>query len=97
MPLPAATLIHTDDVEVDQQIVVALVDTEPALLKALYSSGLTEAVVNARAAKLGVTQEFIKRCRLAGTRPSVRTCIKCDARFLSAGPQNRLCRRCPRR
>ena len=28
---------------------------------------------------------------------AMRTCIRCDDKFLSVGPQNRLCRRCNRR
>jgi uncharacterized paraquat-inducible protein A len=83
--------------EVDRQIIAALIHPEQALLKALYSSGMTAEAVNARAARLGLTSDFIKRCRLTGTQPGLRQCIKCDARFLSAGPQNRLCRRCPPR
>jgi hypothetical protein len=86
-----------DDPEVDLRIIAALVHTEHTLLDALYRSGLTAGVVNARAARLGLTHELIKRCRLTGTQPSLRQCIKCDMRFLSAGPQNRLCRRCPPR
>jgi hypothetical protein len=83
--------------DVDRQIIAALISPEQGLLKALYSSGLTAEAINARAARLGLTNDFIKRCRLTGTLPGLRQCIKCDARFLSAGPQNRLCRRCPPR
>jgi hypothetical protein len=86
-----------DRPEVDRQIIAALIHTEPALLHALYRTGISKEAVNARAARLGLTNEFIKRCRLTGIRPSLRKCIKCDASFLSAGPQNRLCRRCPPR
>jgi hypothetical protein len=93
-PTNAATV---NDPAVDRQIIAALVHTERSLLDALYREGLTAEAVNARAGQLGLTTEFIKRCRLTGTQPSLRSCIKCDARFLSAGPQNRLCRRCPPR
>jgi hypothetical protein len=85
------------DTQYDGQIIAALIDTEPHLLNALYRGGLSKQAVRVRAEQLGLTNEFIKGCRLTGTRPSVRTCVKCDARFLSAGPQNRLCRRCPPR
>jgi hypothetical protein len=93
-PAQATTV---NDPEVDRQIIAALVHTERSLLQALYRDGLTAEEVNVRAGQLGLTAEFIKRCRLTGTQPSLRNCIKCDARFLSAGPQNRLCRRCPPR
>lgn len=88
------TTATPDSPEVDRRIIAALLDTEHELLNALYRSGLTAEVVSARAARLGLTNEFIKRCRLTGTQPSLRLCIKCDVKFLSAGPQNRLCRRC---
>jgi len=94
---PANTTASVDDTQYDGQIIAALIDTEQRLLNALYRDGVSKQLVTARAAKLGLTQEFIKRCRLTGTRPSLRTCIKCDASFLSAGPHNRLCRRCPPR
>ena len=83
-----------EDPEIDRRIIEALVHPEQDLLNALYRSGLSAEVVSARAARLGLTNEFIKRCRLTGTQPSLRLCIKCDVKFLSAGPQNRLCRRC---
>ena len=91
---PTATI---DDTQYDGQIIAALIEPEADLLNALYRSGVSKELVSARAAKLGLTQEFIKRCRLTGTRPSMRKCIKCEASFLSAGPHNRLCRRCPPR
>jgi hypothetical protein len=86
-----------DDTQYDVQIIAALVEPETQLLDALYRNGVSKELVNARAAKLGLTQEFIKRCRLTGSRPGLRKCIKCEASFLSAGPHNRLCRRCPPR
>jgi uncharacterized paraquat-inducible protein A len=86
-----------EDPEIDRRIIEALVHPEQDLLNALYRSGLTAETVSARAARLSLTNEFIKRCRLTGTQPGMRRCVKCDARFLSAGPQNRLCRKCPPR
>ena len=93
----ADTTATVDDTQYDGQIIAALIETELGLLNALYRDGVSKQLVSARAAKLGLTHEFIKRCRLTGTRPSLRKCIKCDASFLSAGPHNRLCRRCPPR
>jgi hypothetical protein len=86
-----------EDTEIDLRIIEALVHPEQDLLNALYRSGVTVETVTARAARLSLTNEFIKRCRLTGTQPGMRRCVKCDARFLSAGPQNRLCRKCPPR
>jgi hypothetical protein len=86
-----------EDPEIDRRIIEALVHPDQDLLNALYRSGVTVETVTARAARLSLTNEFIKRCRLTGTQPGMRRCVKCDARFLSAGPQNRLCRKCPPR
>jgi hypothetical protein len=58
---------------------------------------VSEASVREHAHALGLTWGFIKQCRLSGSRPAMRTCIKCDARFLSSGVDNRLCRHCPPR
>jgi len=93
---PAEAMTHESTV-VDGRIITALIQAEPALLQELYSSGLTKEAVSARAARLGLTTEFIKRCRLTGVRPILRKCLKCDATFVSAHAQNRLCRRCPPR
>ncbi len=94
---PSNTPSTPNTPELDREIVAALIHKEQALLDDLHRRGLTEAALNERAGQLGLTSELIKRCRLAGTQPSLRTCVKCDARFLSAGPHNRLCRRCPPR
>lgn len=64
------------------------------LLQSLYRSGMTSEGIQARAAQLSLTSDFIKRCRLSRAQPDLRLCVKCDARFLSAGPQNRVCRKC---
>lgn len=83
--------------ELDAQIIAALVaeDTLPQAL--LLRAGVGEAAVRARARDLGLSKEFIKNCRLSDSRPGMRVCIRCDARFLSTGVHNRLCRHCPRR
>jgi len=78
-------------------LIAAFMSTDHNLLSALYREDSGIEAVNARAADMGLTTEMIKRCRLIGTLPRMRECIKCDARFLSAGPHNRLCKRCPPR
>ena len=85
------------DPETDRRIIEALVHPEQHLLNALYRNGLTAEAIGACAVRLSLTDEFIKRCRLTGTVPAMRRCVKCDVRFLSAGPQNRLCKKCPPR
>lgn len=78
----------------DQRIIDCLVAGDKEQLNALSSDGGGEAAIRARAKALGLTNEFIKKCRLSGTQPALRGCMKCDTSFLSWGLQNRLCRRC---
>lgn len=80
--------------QVDDQILRGLVEDEVTILGEMAAHGHSEAAVRARAAHLGLTDQLVVRCRLAGTRPSMRECLACERRFLSTGPQHRLCRRC---
>jgi hypothetical protein len=80
----------------DQQIIDAIVSGGHARLRELSRQGVTHEAVRVRAGQIGLTREFIRRCRLAGSQPAMRACMKCDERFLSAGKHNRLCRRCAR-
>jgi len=78
----------------DQRIIDSLISEDMSVLRYLSACGVNEASVRAHARALGMTHEFIKQCRLSGTRPAMRTCVKCDATFLSSGIHNRLCHRC---
>jgi hypothetical protein len=80
--------------DLDQRIIEGLVSEDTTVFRQLSANGVDEASVRAHAHALGVTHEFIKQCRLSGSRPAMRTCIKCDATFLSFGIHNRLCHRC---
>jgi hypothetical protein len=80
----------------DQRIVDSLIAGDDQL-RELARDGVSEAAIRERARELGVTWEFIKQCRLSGSRPAIRACMRCDASFLSSGIENRLCRRCVRR
>jgi hypothetical protein len=83
-----------DWTQLDQRIIDCFVaDGEPQL-GALSKDGGGEIAIRSRAKALGLTNEFIKRCRLNDSQPALRGCMKCDAEFLSWGVQNRLCRRC---
>jgi hypothetical protein len=82
--------------ESDQQIIDAVVSEERTLLRELRRKGMSSEAVRVRANQIGLTHDFIRRCRLAGSRPAMRACMRCDAIFLSAGTHNRLCRRCVR-
>ncbi|HEX2679168.1 MAG TPA: hypothetical protein VHM19_21105 [Polyangiales bacterium] len=74
-----------------------MVYDDPALKHELLERGISEASMRAHASTLGVTDAFIKECRLSESSPALRKCIKCDLAFLSSGIHNRLCRRCPTR
>ncbi len=78
----------------DQRIIDCFMAGDQERLHALSKEGGGEAAIRSRAKALGLTNEFIKKCRLSGTQPALRGCMKCDAHFLSWGLQNRLCRRC---
>jgi hypothetical protein len=80
--------------QMDEQILRGLVEDELALLRTMSDHGLSASAVRARAAHLGLTQQIVLRCRLAGNWPSMRRCLACEARFLSLGSHHRLCRRC---
>ena len=70
---------------VEQRIIESLVADDTKLLRELARRGVSEASVRAHARTLGMTWEFIKQCRLSGSRPAMRVCINCDVRFLSSG------------
>lgn len=78
----------------DERILRGLIEDEVALLHEMSTGGHTPASVRARAAHLGLTEQIVIRCRLAGTWPSMRECLACEARFLSTGSHHRLCKRC---
>jgi hypothetical protein len=83
--------------ELDARIIDAMIagDSMPGAL--LSMAGVDEETVKAHARDLGLSKDFIKKCRLTDSRPSMRKCMRCDAPFLSSGIHNRLCRHCPRR
>ena len=91
---PEPIEVTSEDEELERRFIAAFVHPEQGLLKALYREGESVEAINAHAARMGLTSELIKNCRLTGVLPGMRACIKCDARFLSAGPHNRLCKRC---
>ncbi len=80
--------------ELDERILRGLVEDEVELLREMGEHGHPPPIVRARAAHLGLTDQIVLRCRLAGTCPSMRECLACERRFLSTGVQHRLCKRC---
>ncbi|MEZ4449162.1 MAG: hypothetical protein R3B09_06755 [Nannocystaceae bacterium] len=82
--------------EVDRRIIDAFIEDDDPRLDALVP-GLDAEGIRRRAGEIGLTRELVRDARLSGVRLAMRACIRCDDRFLSVGPQNRLCRRCSRR
>ena len=94
-PTPPEPIEATsDDADLERRVIAAVVHPEQGLLKALHRNGMSPEAVNARAVRMGLTNELIKNSRLTGVLPEIRACVKCDVRFLSAGSHNRLCKRC---
>ena len=80
----------------DQDTIDRLMAQNDGSTSAEAAVDTVDASLRAQARALGMTNEFIKRCRLSGSRPAMRVCVMCGAQFLSSGIDNRRCRRCPR-
>lgn len=78
----------------DQSVLDAVVTEDAQAFRALRNGGWSPEAIEKKARDLGVTDRLIKACRLSGSHPTMRDCIRCDVRFLSEGAHNRLCRRC---
>jgi hypothetical protein len=82
----------------DQRIIdLTIAGDEEALRGLSKRAGTRVERVRARARRIGLTPRFVQGCRLAGTRPKLRDCLRCDAQFLSRGRHNRLCSKCARK
>jgi hypothetical protein len=95
---PAASLRAFEaegDCDCDQKIIDARMAGDHELPD-LARHGLTAEAVASRADQLRMSAAFVKKCRLSGAQPNMRSCLNCDARFVSAGSHNRLCRNCAR-
>ena len=69
-------------------------DPEPMFRLLEKKHGLSESAVAARAAVLGIDRRFIEQLELSEVSYAPRTCLRCDAVFVSRGPQNRFCPKC---
>lgn len=85
------SLEHTPE---NQQIIDAIIEGESTVRLEHTPWASDWDMVLQRGRQLGITDRFIKECRLSGTRPAVRRCVKCDVGFLSSGIHNRVCQRC---
>ena len=89
------------DTECDQQIIDACMAGDAVLagvsgVAGVDNGGVAAQALASRADELRISAAFIRKCRLSGAHPGMRVCLNCDARFLSAGSHNRLCRSCGR-
>lgn len=82
----------------EQRIIdLTIAGDQEALRRFSKRTGTELKAVRAKARKLGLTPRVVKGCRLAGTHPKLRDCLRCAERFLSMGRHNRMCRGCARR
>ncbi len=82
----------------EQRIIdLTIAGDQEALRRFSKRTGTELKAVRAKARKLGLTPRVVKGCRLAGTQPKLRNCLRCSDRFLSVGRHNRMCRSCARR
>ncbi|MCA9636615.1 MAG: hypothetical protein KC420_11365 [Myxococcales bacterium] len=82
--------------EIDRRIIAAFLEEDDPALEEVVP-GLSAADIRRRAVEIGLSRALVRDSRLSGDRLAMRACVRCDARFLSVGPQNRLCRACSRR
>lgn len=81
--------------EWDRSVIAHVVADDALALGKLEAAGFEHADIAARASALGLTSDFVKKSKLSGATAAMRTCVKCDQKFLSSGAHNRLCSRCP--
>ncbi len=91
----APALDRDGECDSDQQIIDACMAGDGVLLDVSRSSVAAQMLAS-RADELRISAAFIRKCRLSGAHPGMRSCLNCDSRFLSAGSHNRLCRSCGR-
>lgn len=80
--------------KVDKRIIEGFLGNRGAMMEELSKAGFSRRAVLERAKELGLTDNFVKQCRLSGVDVALRQCLRCDEIFASMGPHNRICRRC---
>jgi hypothetical protein len=79
---------------IDKQIIEGFLGDQKAMFSQMREQGFTRITVIYRAAKLGLTQQFIQQCSENGVTLTIRDCLGCNKTFVSTGSHNRLCRGC---
>jgi len=82
---------------IDGTIIKGFLENRRAMFKKLATMGFTRSAVMDRAKELGLSEQFLKKCSVGNHDVAMRTCLGCNARFLSMGVGNRLCPRCRNR
>ena len=80
--------------EIDKRIIEGFLGDREEMIRDLAQAGFSRRAVLDRATTLGLTRDFLAQCKKGGVDVLVRQCLRCEQRFVSLGPQNRLCRRC---
>jgi hypothetical protein len=91
-------LAHDSALAGDSALARVADDCEQQIIDACMAGdgALPAHTLASRSDQLHISAAFIRKCRLSGAHPGMRACLNCDARFLSAGSHNRLCRSCGR-
>ena len=82
---------------IDGAIIKGFLENRRAMFKKLSTMGFSRSAVLHRAKELGLSDQFLKKCTVGNHDVAMRTCLGCNARFLSMGVGNRLCPRCRNR
>ncbi|MBW1871069.1 MAG: hypothetical protein JRJ19_03340 [Deltaproteobacteria bacterium] len=83
--------------EIDKLIIEGFLGNQRAMFFELRQEGFSRLEVVHRAAKLGLTKQFIQQCNENGVILTIRECLGCNKSFVSTGVHNRLCRGCQTR
>lgn len=91
----AVAPVFTDSIDGD--IISGFLANRRILLRKLRNLGFRRIDIIERAKKLGLSDQFLKKCAVGKCDVAMRPCLGCNESFLSMGFQNRLCPRCRNR
>ena len=82
---------------IDSAIIMGYAGDREAMFVAVGEEhGLDRDTITKRAKVLGINQAMLEQMSLSEVRFGPRSCLVCDAIFLSRGPAHRRCRKCTR-
>ncbi len=91
------TLTRSFSATHDDWIVKSFLSGRKVVFASLERLGFSRIDIMNRARRLGLSDQFLKRCAVGNPDVAMRACLGCGERFLSVGVQNRLCLRCKNR